>query len=1633
MPLGALDIVIAADVAQLRKGMDTAVGIMQTSTQKMDAHAKQVQNTIDNMTGSIKGLAGAYVSLSSAQGLLSTSGQFEQYATSLKVLSGSAAQAEKSFAWVKEFTAKTPYTLNETMEAFIRLKAYGIDATSGSLKILGDTSAAMGKPLMAAVEAMADAMTGENERLKEFGIRASKSGDTIAYNWIDSSGKAKEKIIQNNSEIIKSTLEAIFNEKYAGMMDEQSKTWVGAVSNLEDTWTSFKDEFARSTGLFDTAKSSIQSLTGFVSGLNENLDKSMPMIQGVATATLVMVTATKGAEIATSALTKAKEIHKAGMIAYDALIEAETKAIQMGTYAQTVRAAADKAALEAKVSGLAMAEAHAAILAKEATAAEAAALAQTKTAYAMREAGVSAGLMGTAMKAIPFLAVAGTVAVLATEFFSAKKQSDDLNDSLNATAESLSRLTKAQLENKRINIATESQDIGLKIRQLKQEYGPKSGRTTEEQAEIDDLEASYQQLHNAMKMVAKAQADIRNGAKQVKQEQRSSYTPNPPSLKDLEAAAKKATASHEKAIREKEKREKEYAASIQALNDEGFKFSQENIEKEKKALESRLSAEKAMYASLNDLADDWYTNESVRIGEQFVEWEKAGADRLQLEEWLNKSMLKLDQKRIDEQSELAKKQWEEQNAGWLSFFDDFNKAMDNQLFDAMTGKWNDFGDWLKDFWSSLTTSIARAASSQLSNALIGGIQNFVIGSPGQASGMSKLLAGAVGVGATLSADEITQLGGTAGTAFTTGGGTAIDAAGQITATGSDIMSIASSVSSLKTAYEVLTSGVSEYITGGFANASMELYGSGILGLDSATAFGNFGYGLANPFSMSGAAGATGYGAMLGGAALGGLGGYALGSIGDKLFGADTKAGTYGAIGGTIGGAVGGPIGAAIGAALGSAIGGMFGSTEFKGYQFSQSTNLDNLNFDAIRRKYETDSWFGSSSSYKNLTDSDKKMIEGMFTTYDYLLRQLDNFTGITIRKGTYSKKGLDKEVAKSFISEAAGIQRMIEVETTKTIIDLEAGLINGFTSAVTTVKIKENPEIDRLYDAWKSYAKSIDKTVMEALSESVSAMVQSKRSFETWSLERSGNSIESLRKQSEWLAADLDNLEHVMGVSGVTIDNFTTMYSDAVKNNFDPTTIAQWQSLGTALQNATNAQDSYTKALADTAAQQQQSAIDAFNALGTTYNTLSSTITNVRGMIDEINGVTMTLDKAGYDPDKIMQAYRDQTAAITAQYTTRLDALNTEMESIKKIADYSKTLKASASSLRYSALSDSAKFEYSTSTLNDLIASATGKLSTGADIADEVSRITDLSGDYAQLAQGYYATQAEFDYAVGTMANKIEALGGGAGSSADLSDIEKAINAENDSTTSALDALKSESINRLQSIIDTTSNAQQGIINQLETMMNGYVDFWGEGSPIIGSLREILSAILSQDGSNGIYSKSAIESAYSSVLGRTADTAGAQYWSQQIASGSLSSSQIGIAVGAAAATNGEISRSDYVTQLYTKGLGRTPTSAEVDYWTNQSQTATTDLASTFKQLDPNFKAFAEGGMVKGGRGGVVGLVGEKNYDELITPLKDSNDPLGGKAILEELKALRDENKQLREDLNKVLNQIDQNTKTSRYA
>lgn len=217
-----------------------------------------ITGSIFNLKTSVVGLAGAFGFGMLFKSVLQTGGAFEDYAATLKTVLGSQEAANKSLAWLQKFAETTPFELDQLTQSFVRLAAYGIKGED-VLGTLGDTAAAMGKDIMQAVEALADAQTGEFERLKEFGVKAmqitksnaKKFGASLeqvgqtALAYTDKNGKEMYKIVdRNNRAIITSTLMSIFNDRYAGAMQERSKTMNGMLSNLADAWTSWQNKVA---------------------------------------------------------------------------------------------------------------------------------------------------------------------------------------------------------------------------------------------------------------------------------------------------------------------------------------------------------------------------------------------------------------------------------------------------------------------------------------------------------------------------------------------------------------------------------------------------------------------------------------------------------------------------------------------------------------------------------------------------------------------------------------------------------------------------------------------------------------------------------------------------------------------------------------------------------------------------------------------------------------------------------------------------------------------------------------------------------------------------------------------------------------------------------------------------------------------------------------------------------------------------------------------------------------------------------------------------------------------------------------------------------------------------------------------
>lgn len=206
------------------------------------------------VTGAGVGFLGGWMTA----GAIGVASKFEQFQVVLENTEGSAAKAKRAMDWVKEFGKTTPFEVEEVMEAFVKLKAYGFDPMDGTLRSLGDAASGMGKSLLDAVEMMADAQTGEFERLKEFGVRANADGKKVTFSYVKN-GKTMTVTARKNATDIKRAITSIFDGKFAGMMDRQSRTMAGMWSNLKDSFTQFQLDIANA-GLFDWLKGKLQSV-----------------------------------------------------------------------------------------------------------------------------------------------------------------------------------------------------------------------------------------------------------------------------------------------------------------------------------------------------------------------------------------------------------------------------------------------------------------------------------------------------------------------------------------------------------------------------------------------------------------------------------------------------------------------------------------------------------------------------------------------------------------------------------------------------------------------------------------------------------------------------------------------------------------------------------------------------------------------------------------------------------------------------------------------------------------------------------------------------------------------------------------------------------------------------------------------------------------------------------------------------------------------------------------------------------------------------------------------------------------------------------------------------------------------------
>jgi hypothetical protein len=235
-----LNVDIVAQLKEFNKAMTDIKSEVDEVNQKVgkgNSESTKSTNALSSAFGNLGktlgGLFAADMLLSFGKAVVETTAEFQKMEAVLTTTLGSKSAAQVAMTQIVEFASKTPFQVNELTDSFVKLANRGFTPTLAQMNALGDLASSTGKSFDQLTEAALDAMTGEFERLKEFGIRAKSEGDKVAFTF-----KGVTTEVEKTDEAIKDYLISLGNaEGVSGSMAAISETVGGQISNLQDNFT----------------------------------------------------------------------------------------------------------------------------------------------------------------------------------------------------------------------------------------------------------------------------------------------------------------------------------------------------------------------------------------------------------------------------------------------------------------------------------------------------------------------------------------------------------------------------------------------------------------------------------------------------------------------------------------------------------------------------------------------------------------------------------------------------------------------------------------------------------------------------------------------------------------------------------------------------------------------------------------------------------------------------------------------------------------------------------------------------------------------------------------------------------------------------------------------------------------------------------------------------------------------------------------------------------------------------------------------------------------------------------------------------------------------------------------------------
>lgn len=301
-------------VDKLSARLDKAVNKMEElsgKTSNADRQMKELDKSGLSLQKTIGKLATAFTIKELVSNITKVRGEFQQLEVAFETMLGSAEKARTLMSQLTQTAATTPFGLEDVAQGAKQLLAYGFEAekVNETLIRLGDIAAGLSVPLNDLVYLYGTTMAQGRlytQDLNQFAGRGIPMIGELAKQFGVAESKVKELVEAGKVGFpeVQKVIEGLTDEggKFGGLMEAQSKTITGQISNIEDAISMMLNEIGQQNeGIINT------TLSG-VSHVIENYERfgrillGLVATYGVYKTAIMTVTAAKGWATAAEAL-----------------------------------------------------------------------------------------------------------------------------------------------------------------------------------------------------------------------------------------------------------------------------------------------------------------------------------------------------------------------------------------------------------------------------------------------------------------------------------------------------------------------------------------------------------------------------------------------------------------------------------------------------------------------------------------------------------------------------------------------------------------------------------------------------------------------------------------------------------------------------------------------------------------------------------------------------------------------------------------------------------------------------------------------------------------------------------------------------------------------------------------------------------------------------------------------------------------------------------------------------------------------------------------------------------------------------------------------------------------------------------